>query len=481
MSAALILQGFGVAFGTKTILRSIDLTVPERGCTVLLGPSGAGKSTLLRTLAGLNEGNPALRLRGRVFFMGRPLALNPVLPQGFLDGSQQIFAPTAPRPAAAMPGLVVQKSKLLVSTVFENLVSELQGRATLSQLAQRVRVDALLSRLDQTGLAAKLNTTVTALPLSEQRQVAILRTLMSNPPLLMVDEPTTDLSTTAAQPVLALLERIRDERALLVILHNLQEARRIGHRVALLANRVIEEDAEVEVFYTAPRSPLAQIFVATGSCPEASYSSLEAHQMALNSGFGSLVLTKSEPIAVSGPRGFLWLLPQRLAGAPKPGVIQNVQHDFAALQSVGVTQLVSLTQDTVDIAMAAAFGIQWQSCAMPDMAPPTITQALMLCKAIDKWLTAGEVVTVHCHGGLGRTGTVLAAYTLWQAKGELTAPQALQAVRRVEPRWVQSPSQIEFIGQFARLLSSPVEAAVRLLEVTGSGFTAQSNFVSSTF
>ncbi|MFP4611402.1 MAG: ATP-binding cassette domain-containing protein, partial [Thiohalophilus sp.] len=62
------LSQFGVAFGDSVILRSVDLTVPERGVFALLGPAGTGKSTLLRTICGINQAVSNLRTWGEVVY-----------------------------------------------------------------------------------------------------------------------------------------------------------------------------------------------------------------------------------------------------------------------------------------------------------------------------------------------------------------------------------------------------------------------------
>jgi atypical dual specificity phosphatase len=64
MESLLRLEGFGLAFEQRVILRDVSFDIPLQGCTVLLGPAGTGKSSLLRTLSGLMAGNSRLRLWG---------------------------------------------------------------------------------------------------------------------------------------------------------------------------------------------------------------------------------------------------------------------------------------------------------------------------------------------------------------------------------------------------------------------------------
>lgn len=438
-SNVLDLDGFGVAFGERVVLRSVNLSVSAGGCTVLLGPSGTGKSTLLRTLAGFNNNNPSLRTWGHALYRKRPCT------------------------ALHHPALVMQNSRLLVSNVLENLVCELPGRSSLTQRMQIELVSELLQHYGHAPLLDCLFQKVVERPPGEQRAIAILRTVMADPALLLVDEPTTGLQSPQARTVLQLLEQLSCERALLVVLHHLQQARDLGGQVALLANGVIEESGASENFFGAPCSDCGKAFLQTGSCPEASWPENNLQEAAVpDPAPGARPEISREapsvaPVARSaawGPRGFLWLLPGQLAGTPWPGVVHDVRYDLDALRSVGITRLISLTEEPFDPALAGEFGINCLASPMPDMAPPTLEQGLVLCRAIDRALAAGEVVAVHCHAGLGRTGTVLAAYWLWRGCGRIGAPQALEDVRRVEPGWVQSESQVRFLEEFARVVAN---------------------------
>jgi atypical dual specificity phosphatase len=80
------------------------------------------------------------------------------------------------------------------------------------------------------------------------------------------------------------------------------------------------------------------------------------------------------------------------------------------------------------------------------MEPPTLTQAQQLCMHMQQQILAGEVIAVHCRAGLGRTGTVLACYLIFEGASAL---DALESVRRIEPKWVQSERQVRFLEEFA--------------------------------
>jgi atypical dual specificity phosphatase len=106
----------------------------------------------------------------------------------------------------------------------------------------------------------------------------------------------------------------------------------------------------------------------------------------------------------------------------------------------------------------AEYGIRCIRSPMPDMGAPGIEQAIELCQTLDRLIAEREVVAVHCRAGLGRTGTVLASYLIWEGASAL---EALDAVRRIEPRWVQSDTQAAFLEEFAHHLANTARARAR--------------------
>lgn len=454
MKDSLLLKEFGVAFGDRTVLRSVSFGLPETGCTVLLGPSGTGKSTLLRTLAGFNDANPALRTWGEVR-LGE-------------DGTRR-------------PALVMQKPQLLVSSVLENLVCELPNRSNLRRTEQHELVREAIGRHGLMSLSERLGDKVIGCTPGEQRLIAILRMALAQPAVLMVDEPTAGLTPEAATPVLQLLKDLARERAVLVVMHHMQQTRTLADRVVLLANGEIQETAEVAEFFGHPQSEAARSFVRTGSCPEGprgpqdeeeaaevpaapapGITAAPAEETSVPTKTGGPYPPPSAPVqenplaasAAYGPRGFVWLIRGRLGGTPLPGIIHDVRYDLDALKSVGVTRLISLTEQPFNPELAAPFGIRCHALPIVDMEPPTLEQGLKLCAQIDHFLHDGEVIAVHCKAGLGRTGTVLAAYWIWSGGGRIGAVQALEHVRRMHPGWVQSEAQVRFLEEFAQEIAA---------------------------
>lgn len=428
----LSLHSFGVAFGDRVILSAVDLALPARGVTVLLGPAGTGKSTLLRTLAGFNAANPSHRSWGEALYSGRALG------------------------SGDMPALLMQSARLMMSSVRENIIGGMPGRDSLSRADQNELCGHLLHEAGLPELAQRLDEPAVQLSLAMQRHLAVVRLAAGDPPLLCADEPTTGLDDADCSRFLAHLRRESQRRAVFVVLHNQRHARELGGEAALLAGGCIQEHAPVEVLLGAPRSAAAQQFARTGSCsvpsPNAEPEELE------DDAVRSTPPPRAALTAVSasrGPRGFLWLEKGRLAGTPMPGVVYDIEHDLQALQRVGITHLVTLTEAPLDQARLDRYGLHCRWEPIPDMQAPTVERCMRLCQDIGELVALGAVIAVHCRAGLGRTGTILAAYLIYRGSSAL---QALESVRRIEPRWVQSQEQVRFLEVFAEALRPRVDA-----------------------
>lgn len=425
--ALLELHGFGVAFGRKVVLSEISLAIPEQGSVILLGPSGTGKSTLLRTLAGLSAASPSFRTWGDAFYRGAVL------------NEQE------------RPELVAQSAKLMMSSVLENVVVNLPERKQLTHTMQRELARRLLQHAGLPELRDQLDEPVVNLPLALQRHLSILRQVASGPRLLCVDEPTTGLTDAESSRLLAYLREEAARRALLVVLHNQRHARLLGGSAVLIAGGHVQEQQPIPQIFDVPVSAAGREFARNGTCTVASPGTPPEHLD--ESVPPPLPLPKAAlnySGSAAGPRGFLWLKRGMLAGTPVPGVYFDMDYDLKALQRVGVTTLVTLTETALDQARLAPFGLKsiWEP--IPDMAAPSIAQGMRLCRQIEQLLAGHEVVAVHCRAGLGRTGTVLAAQLIWEGQHAL---DALEHVRSIEPRWVQSQAQIEFLEGFAHAIA----------------------------
>ncbi len=434
----LSLKEYGVAFGDKIILNGIDLDIPEQGMTVLLGPAGTGKSTLLRTLSGLNNANPSLRTWGKAEYVGMPLG------------------------HSESPALVAQKSKLIMASIRENIVNDMPERHTLDILQQRDVAQRLLSKAGLTELVDRLNDNAVDFPLAVQRHLAIARTVAANPKLIFVDEPTAGLNEAETHRLLSYLLMEAERRAVVVVVHNQKQAIKLGGQTALLAGGWIHETQPTADFFASPQSQAARDFVRSGSCSVSAPDTPTEHLNDPATPATEAIDTPDTPLKTVrpkipeearqyksdafGPRNFLWLRKGDLAGTPRPGLLIELDYDLAALQRVGISVLISLTTQPIDPVILSEYDIKGIAFPIKDMGVPTIEAALKLCAQVGELTEQSEAVAMHCKAGMGRTGTMLVAQLIWEGE---TALDALETARSIEPRWVQSDVQVEFLKEFA--------------------------------
>jgi D-methionine transport system ATP-binding protein len=228
--------------GWVDALAGVDLEVAKGTIQGVIGFSGAGKSTLLRCISRLEEPD-----RGRVIVDGVDL--------GRLQGE-------ALRKARRQIGVVFQQFHLLRSrTVAGNigLALELEGRSK-QEIGGRVQ-----ELLEWFGLSEKANEYPAQLSGGQRQRVAIARALAMQPAVLLTDEPTSALDPETTASVLALLQRIRKEFGVTVLLitHELTAVRAICDRVAVLDSGLIAEEGPVQDVLLRPQSPAAKRLLAS--------------------------------------------------------------------------------------------------------------------------------------------------------------------------------------------------------------------------
>jgi atypical dual specificity phosphatase len=153
--------------------------------------------------------------------------------------------------------------------------------------------------------------------------------------------------------------------------------------------------------------------------------------------------------APSTPPSVQWLFPGALGGMARPGLVLDEQRDLAALRALGVRRLVSLEPSAIPSDRLAVHGIAGAHLPIAELAAPTVSAAYATVLTAEVWLRRGEPTVYHCKGGLGRTGALLAAHLIVRGMAPL---HALEELRGVDPRYVQSIAQERFLDQFAAWL-----------------------------
>lgn len=239
MSAAPIaFSGVQKSYGMKEVLRGLDAEVPAGEIFGILGPSGAGKTTALRLLDLLEAPD-----RGAVLFHGRPCPL----------GSSGALAQ---RRRMAM---VMQNPIVFRATAFDNVAYGLWLRAVRSaEIRGRV-----FAALDFVGLLEDANEDAGALSGGEQQRIAFARAAVLNPEILLLDEFTANLDPFNVRILEEAIVRYRRETrcTIVIVTHNLFQAKRLADRVALLLDGRFVEVAPTAAFFENPSRPETRTFL----------------------------------------------------------------------------------------------------------------------------------------------------------------------------------------------------------------------------
>lgn len=422
------LDGFGVAFGQKVVLADVNLRLEGPGTTAVMGPGGSGKSTLLRTIAGLNDAQPVIRVWGGARYLGVSLG-----------------------ELAQRPYIVAQKARLLIATVRENVASSLPRRSSLTALEQNAIIEQALVTVGLPLGRASLDSPAVALPLAEQRILALACASCDDAPLLLVDEITAGLDDVDADRVIAALRALGVHRTILFVTHHRGHARSAAERVALLAGGRVLECTPTEEFFTSARSEEGRAFVATGGCslpsPMAESEMLDESVAPSPLPPRAVVALRATPVK-DAPTGYYWLTKGKLAGMARPGLLEDIGVELGQLEGLGVTDLVTLEeQPTVRSELAERYGIAVHHFPIADMKAPSIAATRELHARVVRWLDEGRVVAFHCRAGLGRTGTMLVAMSILSGQGAIAA---LAQARNINPAWVQSEAQLAFLTALGR-------------------------------
>jgi len=233
-------EGLSKWYGSYQVLHGIDLRVVQGERIVLCGTSGSGKSTLIRCL---NRLEPAQQ--GRIQVLGADVSASP----------------THCRAALREVGMVFQGFNLFPHlTVLQNCVlAPVAVRGMPRDSAQ----DQAMALLKKVGIDQHWKKYPSQLSGGQQQRVAIARALCMAPKIMLFDEPTSALDPEAVGEVLDVMVMLAESgMTLLCVTHEMGFARQVAGRVLFLDGGRIIEDQPPEAFFTAPRTPRAQAFLA---------------------------------------------------------------------------------------------------------------------------------------------------------------------------------------------------------------------------
>lgn len=241
----LTVENLHLNYGNNPVLKGVSMQLNQGEVVTLLGPSGCGKTTLLRAIAGLENPNQGrITIGDRVVYEGQSGKSIPVEDRNL--------------------GLVFQSYALWPHmTIFDNIAYPLKLRKTASAEIKN-RVDSVLKQL---GLAHLSDRYPHQLSGGQQQRVAIGRGLVYNPPVLLLDEPLSNLDAKLREEARVFLRRLIVELGLsaLMVTHDQSEAMAISDRILLLNNGKIEQQGTPQEMYASPTTLFSAEFMGSNN------------------------------------------------------------------------------------------------------------------------------------------------------------------------------------------------------------------------
>ncbi len=233
------IRGLRKTYGKLAALDGVDLTVKKGETVVIMGPSGCGKSTLIRCVNRLTEPD-----EGMILLNGKSV----------LDLEQKEL-----QDLRANVGFVFQQFNLIGRlTVLENVMFHLVLRGMDREEAQG-RASAVLEKV---GLESTKDRRPSELSGGQQQRVGIARALVTNPEIMLWDEPTASLDPILVGEVLEVMEELVKTTAttMVIVTHEVSFALRVAERIVFMdQGKVVEEGVPEEVFKN-PRSEIARLY-----------------------------------------------------------------------------------------------------------------------------------------------------------------------------------------------------------------------------
>ncbi len=236
-----------VFYGDKQAIRDVDVDIPDNTVTAFIGPSGCGKSTFLRCLNRMNDTIPTARVEGQIL----------------LDGEDIYDRRVDPVQLRARVGMVFQKPNPFPKSIYDNVAygprihGLARGKAELDDIVEKALRGAALwdevkDRLHEGG---------TGLSGGQQQRLCIARAVATSPEVLLMDEPCSALDPIATGQVEELIDQLRQDFAVVIVTHSMQQAARVSQKTAFFHLGNLVEYGSTDDIFTRPRDPRTESYI----------------------------------------------------------------------------------------------------------------------------------------------------------------------------------------------------------------------------
>jgi phosphate transport system ATP-binding protein len=236
-----------VYYGDKHAVKNVSLDIGRNQVLAMIGPSGCGKSTFLRCLNRMNDTIPSARVDGEITLDG----------ENIYDPKQDVAQ------LRARVGIVFQKPTPFPHSIYANVA---YGPRIHGLTKNRGDMDELVNTsLQRAGLweevKDRLSQPGTSLSGGQQQRLCIARTIAVNPEVILMDEPTSALDPIASARIEDLIDELKENYAIAIVTHNMQQAARVSQRTAYFHMGDLVEVGPTDLIFTNPQQRLTEDYI----------------------------------------------------------------------------------------------------------------------------------------------------------------------------------------------------------------------------
>lgn len=248
--AHVVIRALSVRFGGVAAVHNVDMVIP-RGCvTSIVGPSGCGKSTLLSAINRMTDTSSDCRVDGSIR----------------IDGLEVTDQALDVRALRRRVGLVAQRPNPLPLSIEDNIALPLKDHGVRSRAERAERVERALRDVSLWGeVAQRLRRPAALLSGGQQQRLCVARCLALEPEIVLMDEPCSALDPLSSGDMEELIAGLRNRVTVVLVTHNLAQARRVADFTALLWQRKYEsslvEYGRTHQFFENPCEKLTSLYV----------------------------------------------------------------------------------------------------------------------------------------------------------------------------------------------------------------------------
>lgn len=234
-------------FGTKHVLKNINLKIGEKTISSLIGPSGCGKTTLIRCLNRMHEMTPGARVTGDILIDGVAIYDKSIDAAVIRRRIGMVFQKPNPFPTMSIFNNVAAGLKLN-GIRDRDLISEVVEEA----LREAALWDEVKDELHKPGMS---------LSGGQQQRLCIARALAMQPEAILMDEPTSALDPIASSKIEQLIRKLKEHVTIIIVTHNMQQAARVSDFTAFMYLGEMIEFGPTNLIFKNPQKELTERYI----------------------------------------------------------------------------------------------------------------------------------------------------------------------------------------------------------------------------